>query len=195
MTLYESFRNNKHITVFDVDDTLVVTKSKIKVSNPKTGFYKELTPQDFNEFERRDHDEMDFSDFKDLDILKAGRIIEWVFDILKRTISKGDPVGIITARDDAKLIYDFLSYHGVRIDPSYIFAINDPNSGFTGTIAERKKQAFVKLIEQGFRRFTFFDDDKENIKIAKSLTKDFPDIKMDATLIKKKWIPKFDDWN
>jgi len=193
--LYESFRNNKHITVFDVDDTLVVTQSKIKVSNPQTGFYKELTPQDFNEFERRENDEMDFSDFKDLDILKAGRIIEWVFDILKRTISKGDPVGIITARDDSKLIYDFLYHHGVRIDPAYIFAINDPKSEFSGSIAERKKQAFVKLIEQGFRNFTFFDDDKENIKIAKSLTKEFPDIKMDATLIKKKWIPKFNDWS
>ena len=138
---------------------------------------------------------MDFSDFKNLDILKAGRIIEWVFSILKRTISKGDPVGIITARDDAKLIYDFLSHHGVRIDPSYIFAINDPNSGFTGNIAERKKQAFIKLMERGFRRFTFFDDDEENIKIAKSLTKDFPEVKMDATLIKNKWIPKFDDCN
>lgn len=193
--LYEAFRNNKHITVFDVDDTLVVTKSKIRVSNPKTGFSAELTPQQFNEFERREHDEMDFSDFKNLEILKAGRIIEWVFSILKRTISKGDPVGIITARDDAKLIHDFLSHHGVLIDPSYIFAINDPNSGFTGNIAERKKQAFIKLVEQGFRRFTFFDDDKENIKIAKSLTKDFPDVKMDATLIKKKWIPKFDDWS
>lgn len=193
--LYEAFRNNKHITVFDVDDTLVVTKSKIRVSNPKTGFSAELTPQQFNEFEKREHDEMDFSDFKNLDILKAGRIIEWVFSILKRTISKGDPVGIITARDDAKLIHDFLSYHGVLIDPSYIFAINDPNSGFTGNIAERKRQAFIKLVEQGFRRFTFFDDDKENIKIAKSLSKEFPDVTMDATLIKKKWIPKFDDWN
>ena len=156
MILYEAFGNNKHITVFDLDDTLIITKSKIRVTNPKTGFAIELTPQQFNEFERREHDEMDFSDFKNLEILKAGRIIEWVFNILKRTVSKGDPVGIITARDDAKLVYDFLSYHKVRIDPSYIFAINDPNSGFTGNIAEKKKQAFIKLVELGFRRFTFF---------------------------------------
>ena len=38
------------ITIFDVDDTLVVTKSKIKVHNPKTGFSAELTPQEFNTF-------------------------------------------------------------------------------------------------------------------------------------------------
>lgn len=195
MRLYEAFKNDKHITVFDLDDTLIVTKSKIRVSNPKTGFSAELTPQQFNEFERREHDEMDFSDFKNLEILKAGLIIEWVFSILKRTLSKGNPVGIITARDDAKLIYNFFTYHGVHINPSYIFAINDPTADFTGKIAERKKQAFIKLMELGFKRFTFFDDDKENIKIAKSLTKEFPEVTMNATLIKKKWIPRFNDWD
>ena len=34
MKLYEGYNNNKSITIFDVDDTLVVTKSKIKVHNP-----------------------------------------------------------------------------------------------------------------------------------------------------------------
>jgi hypothetical protein len=193
MILYEAFSNNKHITIFDVDDTLIVTKSKIKVFNPKTGFSAELTPQEFNEFERWEHDELDFSDFRDLEILKAGRIIEWVFNILRRTIAKGSPVGIITARDNAKLIHDFLSYHKVYIDPAYIFAINDPNSGFSGNIAERKRQAFLKLISQGFRSFNFFDDDKENINIAKKLAKEYPDIKMNAKLIKSKWIPRFND--
>ena len=38
----------KNITIFDVDDTLVVTRSKIKVHNPKTGFEVDLTPQEFN---------------------------------------------------------------------------------------------------------------------------------------------------
>lgn len=186
---------DKHITIFDLDDTLIVTSSKIRVFNPATGFSVELTPREFNEFKYRDGDEMDFSDFRDLEILKAGHIIEWVFNILKRTVSKGDPVGIITARDNPKLIYDFLDYHGVSINPSYIFAINQPNSGFKGSIAQRKKQAFLKFINQGFNRFTFFDDDKENIKIAKSLSKEFPKIKMDATLIKRKWIPKFHNRN
>lgn len=193
MILYEAFSSNKHITIFDVDDTLIVTKSKIKVFNPKTGYSAELTPQEFNEFKKREDDELDFSDFRNLEILKAGRIIEWVFKILRRTIAKGNPVGIITARDSSKLIHDFLSYHKVHINPSYIFAINDPKSDFSGNIAERKKQAFLKLMQQGFRSFNFFDDDKENIKIAKSLAKEYPEIRMNATLIKNKWIPRFRD--
>jgi len=194
MKLYEGYMNNKDITIFDVDDTLVVTKSKIKVHNPKTGFSTELTPQEFNTFQQRPNDKMDFSDFQNPNILKGGMIIEWVFNILKRTIAKGKPVGIITARDSADLIYDFLSHHGININPDYIFAINDPNLGFTGSTAQKKKEAFMKFVQMGFRNFTFFDDDKENVNIAKRLARENKDIKMDATLIKQKWIPKFDDF-
>jgi len=195
MKLYEGYNNNKSITIFDVDDTLVVTKSKIKVHNPKTGFSTELTPQEFNTFQKRPNDNMDFSDFQNPNILKGGLIIEWVFEILKRTIAKGQPVGIITARDNADLIYDFLSHHGVRIDPQYIFAINDPSLGFTGSTAEKKKEAFMKFISMGFRNFKFFDDDKENVNIAKKLARENKNIRMDATLVKQKWMPKFNDFN
>ena len=195
MKLFEGYMNNQSITIFDVDDTLVVTKSKIKVHNPNTGFSTELTPQEFNTFQKRPNDNMDFSDFQNPNILKGGMIIEWVFDILKRTIAKGKPVGIITARDSADLIYDFLSHHGVKINPDYIFAINDPNLGFTGSTAEKKKEAFMKFVQMGFRNFTFFDDDRENVNIAKKLAKENPGVKMNATLIKQKWIPKFSDFN
>jgi len=195
MELFEVYSKGKDITVFDVDDTLVVTKSKIKVFNPKTGYEIELTPQEFNTFKTKPHDKFDFSDFRDLEILKGGKIIEWVFNILKRTIAKGKAVGIITARDDAKLIYDFLSHNGVKINPDYIFAINDPSLGFTGSTAQKKKEAFMKFVQMGFRNFQFFDDDRENIKIANSLNKELPEVKMKATLIKQKWIPNFDDFS
>ena len=116
MRLFEANKRNA-ITIFDVDDTLVVTRSKIKVHNPKTGFSADLTPQEFNTFKTRPNDKMDFSDFQSLDILKAGKIIEWVFSILKRTIQKGKAVGIITARDNSKLIQQFLSHNGININP------------------------------------------------------------------------------
>jgi len=190
--LFESNRK-RAITIFDVDDTLVVTRSKIKVHNPKTGFSAELTPQQFNTFKKRPDDKMDFSDFQNLDILKAGKIIEWVFSILRRAIQRGKPVGIITARDDSKLIQQFLSHNGININPQYVFAINDPKLKFKGSVAERKKEAFKKFINMGFSDFTFFDDDEENIKIAKELAKE-TGVKMKAKLIKQKWIPKFSDF-
>jgi hypothetical protein len=178
------------ITVFDVDDTLVVTKSKIKVTDTNTGESFELTPAQFNEFERHPHHDMDYSDFKNLDILKAGRIIDKIFNILKETMDKGRRVGIITARDDRNLIYQFLIHHGVVVNPQYIFAINDPELKFQGTVAEKKKQAFIELIKMGFRDFIFYDDDMENIKIANSLGKEIEGIRIKTKLVKPTWKTK-----
>jgi len=178
------------ITVFDVDDTLVVTKSKIKVTDSNTGEVFELTPAQFNEFERHAHHDMDFSDFKNLDILKAGKIIDKIFNILKETMDKGRRVGIITARDDRNLIYQFLLHHGVVVNPQYIFAINDPQLEFQGTVAQKKKQAFIELIKMGFRDFIFYDDDMENIKIANALGKEIEGIRIKTKLVKPTWKTK-----
>lgn len=178
------------ITIFDVDDTLVVTKSKIKVTDTNTGKTFELTPAEFNEFEKHAHHDMDFSDFKNLDILKAGKIVDKIFNILKETMDKGRRVGIITARDDRNLIYQFLLHHGVVVNPQYIFAINDPALGFEGRVADKKKEAFIELIKMGFRDFIFYDDDMENIKIANALGNEIEGIRIKTKLVKPTWKTK-----
>jgi hypothetical protein len=175
------------ITIFDVDDTLVVTKSQIKVIDTKSKKTFTLTPAEFNEFEKKPHHEMDFSDFKNLDILKAGTIIENIFSILKKEMRKGGRVGIITARDDRNLIYQFLLHHGVVVNPNYIFAVNDPKQNFKGTVAERKKGAFIELIKMGFRDFTFYDDDAENIRIAKELDGEIEGIHIKTKHVTVRW--------
>ena len=182
----------KAINIFDVDDTLVVTRSKIRVLDHKTRKVIELTPKEFNHYKEDPNHYLDFSDFRDAEILKAGKIIEWVFDILRRSIKNGTPVGIITARDDATSVEEFLQHNGININPNYIFAINDPALGFEGTTAEKKKEAFIRFIEMGFTDFRFYDDDVENIKIAQQLAKEDPNITMRTKLIKQKWIPRFD---
>lgn len=190
---YEDFvdhsRKEKYdaITIFDVDDTLTVTKSKIKVYDKKTKKSFDLTPAQFNEFEKSDSQEMDFSDFSDLEILKAGKIIEGVFNELKRTMESGRRVGIITARDDGDLIYKFLQYHNVIVNPNYIFAINDPKLPFKGSVAEKKKQAFYELIRMGFKDFIFYDDDLENIKLANSITKEIQGVQIKTKHVKSTW--------
>jgi hypothetical protein len=193
---YEDFvdpsRREKYdaITIFDVDDTLVITKSLIRVIDTKTGDKFELTPAEFNEFEKHPHHEMDFSDFKNLEILKAGELIEGIFNALKDTMNKGRRVGIITARDDANMIFQFLLHHGVVVNPKYIYAINDPKLGFEGTVAEKKKQAFIDLIKIGFRDFIFYDDDLENIRLAKSLNKEIDGIRIKTKHVRPEWTSK-----
>lgn len=190
---YEDFvdlnRKEKYdsITVFDVDDCLVVTKSQIRVTDTSTGETFSLTPAEFNEFEKKSHHSMDFSDFTNLDLLKAGKIIERVFSDLKTTMSKGRRVGIITARDNKELIFQFLLHHGVIVNKKYIYAINDPNLGFSGSIAERKKQAFIDMIKMGFKDFIFYDDDRENIRIAKSIANEIKGVKIKTRHVTPEW--------
>lgn len=171
------------ITIFDIDDTLVLTNSKIRVHDPETGKTYELTPKEFNEYQKDPNHVLDFSDFRNPDILKAGKVIDWVMNILQKTLQIERAVGIITARDNKDLVIDFLLHNGVDINPDFIFAVNDPRSNFTGSIAERKQQAFVEFIDMGFKNFKFFDDDSENLKLAKQLEKQY-DITMQAKLVK-----------
>lgn len=178
------------ITIFDVDDTLVVTKSLIRVVDTQSGEKFELTPAEFNEFEKKSHHQMDYSDFRDLEILKAGKLIEHIFKVLRDTMNKGRRVGIITARDNSNMIAQFLLHHGVVVNPKYIFAINDPNLGFEGTVAEKKKRAFIELIRIGFRDFIFYDDDLENIRLANSLNKEIEGIQIKTKHVKPSWTSK-----
>ena len=198
MARYKNFKDysflakkaRNQMNIFDIDDTIVVTKSSIKVTDHKTGEIISLTPQEFNDYEKEAHHELDFTDFEDPEILRAGKIIDWVFKILKETLKKSKAVGVITARGDAKLIRDFLLENGVDINPDFIYAVNDPELGLTGSVAEKKKQALKRLIDMGFTDFKFFDDAQENLDLAKSVEKEIEGVKIKTTHIKQEWIPK-----
>lgn len=167
------------IMVFDLDETLVISTAKIKVCDHKTGECFLLTPEEFNEYEKQDHHELDFSDFRSLEIMKAGKLIEYYLKIFKEAYKIKIAVGIVTARDDREMIYKWLREHvGYRIDKDLIFAVNDRAHGFTGSISDKKKQAFKELINMGYIDFQFFDDDDSNLRLVKSLENEHDKIKI-----------------
>lgn len=158
------------ILVFDLDDTLVITDAKIKVCDKKTGECFALTPEEFNAYEKQPHHELDFDDFKSLEIMKAGKLIEYYLKIFKEAYKQKLAVGIVTARDDRDMIWKWLREHvGYRIDKDLIFAVNDPIHKYKGGISDRKKAAFKDLIDMGYIDFQFYDDDDANLRLVKSL--------------------------
>jgi len=182
---YNDFLNEKKpyhaskIIVFDLDDTLVITDAKIKVYDRNSGESYSMTPEEFNDYERQPHHDVDFGDFKSLEIMKAGRLIEYYLKIFKDAYRMKLAVGIVTARDDREMIYKWLREHvGYRIDKDLIFAVNDPVHKFKGDISDRKKAAFRELIDMGYRDLQFYDDDKKNLKLVKSLEKEYADVKI-----------------
>lgn len=167
------------ITVFDLDDTLVITDAKIKVCNIVTGDCHELTPEEFNEYEANPNHELNFDDFKSLEIMKAGDLIHYYLKILADAYKMKRAVGIVTARDSQEMIYTWLKDHvGFHIAKDLIYAINDPVHGLTGSIAQKKQQAFREYIEMGYRKIQFFDDDNANLKLVKDLQAEYPDVEI-----------------
>ena len=184
---YESYLNEVNrkgkpyhgskIIVFDLDDTLVITDAKIKVCDKKSGECFSLTPEEFNEYESNPDHELDFDDFKSLEIMKAGKMIDYYLKIFKEAYRMKLAVGIMTARDDQKMIYRWLREHvGFKIDKDLIFAVNDPVHKFKGGISDRKKAAFIELMELGYTDFQFYDDDTANLKLVKSLESEYEGI-------------------
>jgi hypothetical protein len=108
---------------------LCLRNAKIKVCDKKTGECFELSPEEFNEYESNPDHELDFDDFKSLEIMKAGKMIDYYLKIFKEAYKMKLAVGIVTARDDQKMIYRWLREHvGFKIDKDLIFAVICPTS-------------------------------------------------------------------
>ena len=181
------------INIFDLDDCLVITSAKIRVFDPTSHKEYALTPAEYNSYVHDPSHRIDFSDFDNKDILLNGRIIQWVVDILIKTMKKSKAVGIITARGEKSVVLEFLKKHDLRINPAFVFAVGErPGQKSEGSIAERKQVAFKELINMGFKKFKFFDDNISNLEYAKALEKTEDGVKVDTVHILPKWIPRFD---
>lgn len=175
------------ITVWDIDDTLLISNAKIKVCNIITGDCHELTPEEFNEYEKKNGEEFDFDQFKDIEIMKAGKLIHYYMKILADAYKMKRAVGIVTARDDRDMIYKWMKEHvGFHIAKDLIYAINDPVHKLKGTTAEKKQQAFREIIEKGYKNIQFFDDDDANLRLVKDLGKEYPGISISTYKADKK---------
>lgn len=183
---YTQFVNEKvrpfsatSISIFDLDDTIVITDAKIKVCNIVTGDCHELTPEEFNEYEKHPDHQLDFDDFKSIEIMKAGKLIHYYLKILADAYKVKRAVGIVTARDDREMIYKWMKEHvGFHIAKDLIYAVNDPVHGFKGSVAQKKQQAFREIIEMGYNKIQFFDDDQTNLNLVNDLKKEYPQIEL-----------------
>jgi FMN phosphatase YigB (HAD superfamily) len=162
----------KTICIFDLDDTLVKTDAKIRVYQKETGdLLHSLTPEQFNDFVNHGHT-LDFEDFNDLQILLSGHLMEKNVKIL-RDLALRHPIGMITARSHLNSVLEFIYQKRLPINEDLVFVVNDEDSPFEGSVAERKKQAFEQLIKRGYNNFIYYDDNLDNLEAAKSLEKDY----------------------
>ena len=166
----EKYTTDK-ILIFDIDDTIAITPAKIVVTDTRNGETFELTPEEFNSYEKNHNHLVNFDQFRSLEIMKAGKLIDKYFKVLTSNYKNGVAIGIITARDNREMIYEWFRFHlGFHIDKKLIWAVNDPVHGLNGNIQERKQAAMRWFIDEGYTDITFFDDDRNNIKLIKTIS-------------------------
>ena len=94
--------SGKGLTIFDIDETMFITKAKVRViKNGKV--IKKLDNQEFNTYKKKPGEDYDFGEFKSAEVFNRtstpiARMINKVKAILKNATKAGSKVIIVTAR-------------------------------------------------------------------------------------------------
>jgi hypothetical protein len=155
----ETLQAEKKLRVFDLDDTLVITNSKVHITKA-SGEVIHLTPAEYAIYEKNIGDQFDYSDFQGLVGPKA---IAWTTRILKRVINKHgtDAAVILTARSSEEPAREFFRINNIPEIPVVALGNSDP---------EMKAQ-WIKMVAMkfGYKEIEFFDDSPKNIAAVKRI--------------------------
>ena len=162
----------KKLRVFDFDDTLVKSNSKVYVMNK--GKRKTLTPGEFAIYKKKSGDEFDFSDFDKVIEPKQIKSMFKVFNNIYKA-SGSRRLTILTARAAYKPVRKFLK--DVGFNDVYVVALGDSNP-------QKKADWIQSQIQKGYNDILFLDDSPMNVKVVKKLKQKYPNIKMDARVVK-----------
>ena len=171
---YLTEATGKGLTIFDIDETMFITKAKVHVvKNGKV--IKKLDNQEFNAYKKKPGEDYDFGEFKNAEVFNRtstpiARMINKVKAILKNATRAGSKVIIITARpnfDNKKIFLDTFRKQGIDIDKIYIERAGNLGGG---PAADNKKVILKKYLDQKiYKRIRLFDDAMSNLKMWQSL--------------------------
>lgn len=172
--------SSKGISVYDFDDTLAFSKSKVIV-NQKGKTFK-INAAEFAEKGNEilaDGGVFDFSEFSKVVDGKAGPLVPR----LKKAIEKfgNKNIFVLTARpvDSAPAIYEFLKGLGLEIPIENI-------TGLANSAAQAKANWMVGKVAEGYNDFYFVDDALQNVTAVKEVLNNF-DVKSKVQQAKVKF--------
>ena len=174
----------RKLRVFDFDDTLVKSGSKVIVTH-EDGTVEELTPGQYavypmpereEEQEEGDVDEdlwpkFDYSQFE---LLIDPIAIREITDILRQVVLSRGSAGamILTARGDSEPVQEFLDLFARQTG---IPAISDVNIMALGNPDPMEKARYVsrRIKDDNLTHVEFFDDSIKNVKAVRALQKHY----------------------
>lgn len=178
----------KGLTIFDIDDTMFVSKARVRVKNTNTNKVKELTPQEYNNYKLGKNEVWDYGEFKSAKIFyktatPIARMIEKAKAIIKNATARGSKVIIVTARadmDNKDLFIKTFEAHGIPMKNVYV-----ERAGNVGgkSSAANKTVVFKKYLDTNeYARVRLFDDHMDNLKALLELKRDYPNVEFFAYL-------------
>ena len=177
--------NQIGLTIFDIDETLFLTKARVQVA--KEGkIVRILDNQQYNSYQLKKGESFHYGEFKSAKIFRDTstpivKAIKRAKRIIHFATRKGSKVIIVTARqdmDDKKLFKETFLAQGIDIGRVYV-----ERAGNIGkeTASENKVVIFKRYLDTGcYARIRLFDDDKNNLRAFLSLTKEYPSIDFSA---------------
>jgi hypothetical protein len=165
----------KKLVVFDIDDTLVYTQTKVHVIKDNQ-VVNSLNSHDFTHYKLKPGESFDFGDFSNAkEFFDNSKPNIPMMNQLKRDINTGNKVVMVTARsdfDDKELFLDTFRKFGVDIDKVHVYRAGNSKQGST---EERKKQIINSLLNKDdYTKAIMYDDAKPNLHTFIELKKDHP---------------------
>jgi len=177
MENWRQYLNEEKLRVFDFDDTLAATDSKI-ILHKASGETIEQDPGEWAVYTPQEGDEFDFVQFEG-DLINPKEIKKHM-DILRKVLSAGSEgrkTVILTARNDAARegILKFLEDIGINLESLELVTLgsSDPQD---------KARWIEQKIKEGYDDIVFFDDSDKNIAAVAALEKKYP-IQLRARLV------------
>lgn len=168
----------KILVVFDIDDTLVHTSTKVRVMKDGKKI-RELNSHEFTNYKLKDGEEFDFENFRNAkEFFDNAKPIIPMMKQLKRDINRGNKVVMVTARadfDDKELFLDTFRKYGIDMKKVHVYRAGNMKGG---TIEENKKKIILSLMNKDtYDKVIMYDDSKANLNSFVSLKKDYPNAK------------------
>ena len=178
----------RKLVIFDIDDTLVNTSTKVNVV--KGGkIVDRLNSHDFTHYQLKPGEEFDFGAFRNAkEFFEKSKPIIPMINQLKKDINTGNKVVMVTARsdfDNKELFLDTFRKFGIDIDKVHVYRAGNIN--LKVPTEEKKKMIIRKLLAANdYTKAIMYDDAKPNLDLFVSLKDEHPNVKFYAWYVNPK---------
>jgi len=168
--------SNSKLVIFDIDDTLVNTDTKVGVVRDGETI-KRLNSHEFTNYKLQPGEEFDFGAFRDAsEFFAQARPIPGMIRQLKHDINTGNRVIMLTARadfDDRDVFLDTFRQWGIDMDRVHVYRAG--NLTVRAATEEKKKIILRQLLgKTHYDKVIMYDDSVPNLDAFLSLKQEYP---------------------